>query len=121
VRRDQPLPKVSRLHDERTQKIAPPVEDEFVYTVVDVLDGIAAETGKTVPQVALNWVANRPSVSTVIIGARDEEQLRQNIDAVGWTLTPEQVSRLDAVTTRTKTYPYWHQAHFAERNPFPCG
>lgn len=121
MRRDKPLPKVSRLHDERTQKIVPPAGDEFVYKVVDVLDEVAAETGKSVPQVALNWVVNRPSVSTVIIGARDEEQLRQNIDAVGWSLTSDQIRRLDAVTTRTKTYPYWHQAHFGERNPFPCG
>ena len=80
---------------------------------------MAEETGKTVPQVALNWVLGRPTVSTVIIGARDEAQLRQNLGAVGWSLTPEQVKRLDAASARPAAYPYWHQAGFAERNPPP--
>jgi aryl-alcohol dehydrogenase-like predicted oxidoreductase len=84
-----------------------------------VLDEIAAETGKTVPQIALNWVIGRPTVATVIIGARNEEQLRQNLGAVGWNLTADQIARLDAVSATTLPYPYWHQRGFTERNPPP--
>lgn len=87
--------------------------------VVDALDAVAAETGRSVPQVALAWVLSRPTVSTVIVGARNEEQLRQNLGAVGWTLTPAQIERLDAASARPPAYPYWHQAGFAERNPSP--
>ena len=96
----------------------PPVDDEYLYTVVDALDAVAEETGKTVPQVALNWLLRRPTVSTVIIGARNEAQLRQNLGATGWKLTPEQVARLDAASDRPKAYPYWHQYGF-DRNPWP--
>jgi aryl-alcohol dehydrogenase-like predicted oxidoreductase len=120
VRRGQPLPAVSRLNDRANDPYLPPAEPEFIYRIVDVLDAIARETGRTVPQIALNWVAQRPSVATIIIGARDEHQLRENLAAVGWNLSREQVARLDAVSATTKTYPYWHQAGFTERNPFPC-
>ena len=71
------------------------------------------------PQIALNWLLQRPTVSTVIVGARNEEQLKQNLGAVGWKLTPEQVARLDAASARTPAYPYWHQRQFGERNPRP--
>ena len=77
----------------------------------------AADTGRTVPQVALNWLLQRPTVATVIVGARNEEQLRQNLGAVGWSLTPEQVATLDAASAVTPPYPYWHQRPFAYRNP----
>ena len=87
--------------------------------MVDALDAVAKETGKSVPQVALNWLLQRPTVSTLIIGARNEQQLRDNLGAVGWNLTKEQVAKLDAASARTKTYPYWHQTGFAERNPSP--
>jgi aryl-alcohol dehydrogenase-like predicted oxidoreductase len=87
--------------------------------VVDALDEAARETGKTVPQVALNWLLQRPSVASVIVGARNEEQLRQNLGAVGWNLTAAQVARLDAASAVTLAYPYWHQRGFAERNPPP--
>lgn len=116
IRRGQPLPESSRLHT--TADAGPPVADEYVYRVVDALDEISRETEKTVPQIALNWLLQRPSVANVIIGARNEEQLRQNLGAVGWNLTPEQVARLDKASASTKTYPYWHQ-HGFERNPFP--
>lgn len=119
VRRGQSLPAISRLHDATTQRVAPPAEDEFVYGIVDVLDEIARETGHSVAQIALNWVLHRPSVATVIIGARDEAQLRENLGALGWQLNPDQVARLEAASTKTRTYPYWHQAFFHERNPFP--
>jgi aryl-alcohol dehydrogenase-like predicted oxidoreductase len=118
IRRGQPLPKVSRLHT--IADAGPLVDDEFVYTVVDALDKVAAETGKTVPQIALNWLLRRPTVSSVIIGARSEEQLRQNLGAAGWNLTKEQVAALDKTSDREPVYPYWHQRKtFSERNPSP--
>lgn len=117
IRRGQPLPEVSRLH--KTAKNGPPVENEHLYKVVDALDEIAKETGKTVPQIALNWLLQRPTVSSVIVGARNEEQLRQNLAAAEWNLTPEQVANLDAASEVTPVYPYWHQRQFTERNPLP--
>ena len=117
IRRGQPLPAKSRLHG--TADSGPPVDNEHVYKVVDALDDIARETGKTVPQIALNWLLQRPTVSTVVVGARNEEQLRQNLGAVGWNLTAEQVAKLDAASAVTLPYPYWHQRFFGERNPPP--
>ena len=118
IRRGQPLPEGSRLHD--TASFGPPVDDEHLYKVVDALDEIARETGKTVPQIAINWLLRRPTVSSVIIGARNEEQLRQNLGAVGWTLTPEQVKKLDEASAVTAAYPYFpyrRQEGFARLNP----
>jgi aryl-alcohol dehydrogenase-like predicted oxidoreductase len=116
--------------------------------VVDALDAVAAETGKSVPQIALNWLlqprgrsralpggararegmgtrpgfpSKRPTVASVIIGARDEAQLRDNLGAVGWNLTAAQVARLDAASAITPIYPYCHQWQFKERNPTPVG
>ena len=119
LRRGRPMPKDSRLQSQAVVDMGPPVEDEYLYRVVDALDAVAAETGKTVPQVALNWLLQRPSVATIIIGARNEEQLRQNLEAVGWSLTPDQVARLDAASATTLAYPYWHQRGFTDRNPPP--
>ena len=118
IRRGQPLPKGTRLQNKSTEAGGPQVPLEHLYKVVDALDVVAKETGKTVPQIALNWLLQRPSVSSVIIGARNEEQLRQNLGAVDWSLTPAQVAGLDAASAQPKTYPYWHQAQF-DRNPFP--
>jgi len=117
IRRGKPLPEVSRLH--KTADYGPPVSDELVYKVVDALDEIAKQTGKTVPQIALNWLLQRPTVSNVIMGARNEEQLRQNLGAIGWNLTPAQVAKLDAASATTPIYPYWHQRQFGDRNPPP--
>jgi aryl-alcohol dehydrogenase-like predicted oxidoreductase len=118
IRRGQPLPEVSRLH--KTAEAGPQVEDEYLYRVVDALDAVAAETGKTVPQVALNWLLQRPTVSSVIVGARNEEQLRQNLGAAGWNLTGSQVAALDKASERAVVYPYWHQRKFfSDRNPQP--
>jgi aryl-alcohol dehydrogenase-like predicted oxidoreductase len=117
IRRDQPLPETSRLH--KTADKGPQMDDEYLYKVVDALDVVAKETGKTVPQVALNWLLQRPTVSSLIVGARNEEQLRQNLGAIGWNLTAEQVKTLDDASSVRPAYPYWHQAQFAERNPFP--
>jgi aryl-alcohol dehydrogenase-like predicted oxidoreductase len=118
-RRGQPAPDSGRLQSQVARDMGPQVPDELLYRVVDALDEIAAETGKTVPQIAINWVLHRPTVSSVIIGARDETQLRQNLGALGWRLTPEQVARLDSASDTPKCYPYFHQVGFAERNPFP--
>ena len=117
LRRGQPLPATSRLHV--TADSGPPVPQDYLFRVVDALDEVAAETGKTVPQIALNWLLQRPTVATVVIGARDEAQLRQNLGAVGWNLTPAQVAKLDAASATTLAYPYWHQRGFVERNPVP--
>jgi len=117
IRRGQPLPEVSRLH--KTADAGPPVADEYLYTVVDALDAIAAETGKTIPQIALNWLLQRPTVSSVIIGARNEKQLHDNLGADGWNLSAEQVARLDKASDVRPIYPYWHQRNFLERNPLP--
>ncbi len=97
----------------------PPVSDEYLFGVVEALDAVAAETGKTVAQVALNWLLTRPTVCNIVVGARTEEQLKQNLGALGWTLAPEQVARLDAASRETPIYPYWHQTGFDERNPKP--
>lgn len=121
VRRGRPLPERSRLH--ATADAGPPVDDELLYGVVDELDAIAEETGRTVPQVALNWLLRRPTVSSVIIGARDEQQLRDNLGAVGWALDAGQIARLDAASTRDAPYPYFpyfRQDGFARLNP-PLG
>ncbi len=115
IRRGQPLP-AGRIQAGGSEG-GPAVDDEMLYNVVDVLDQLAQETGKTVTQVALNWLLQRPTVSNIVIGARNEEQLKQNLGAVGWNLTVEQVARLDAVSQRPPIYPYWHQKGFDERNP----
>jgi aryl-alcohol dehydrogenase-like predicted oxidoreductase len=120
IRRGQPLPKVSRLQSQLAIDKGPPVPDEYLYRVVDALDAVGKEAGKTVPQVALNWLLQRPSVSTVIIGARNEEHLRQNLGAVGWKLNAAQIATLDAASAQTPAYPYWHQRGTSpERNPPP--
>jgi aryl-alcohol dehydrogenase-like predicted oxidoreductase len=97
----------------------PQIDDEYLYSVVDVLLEIAEETGKSVPQIALNWLLQRPSVVNVVIGARNEKQLRDNLGAVGWNLTADQMTRLNKVSHRHPTYPYWHQTGFAGNNPPP--
>ena len=117
IRRGKPLPEVSRLH--KASDPGPQVPDEYLYKVVDALDEISKETGKTIPQVALNWLVQRPTVSSIILGARNEDQLKQNLGAVGWNLTGEQVAKLDAASVVQPAYPYWHQRNAQERNPLP--
>jgi aryl-alcohol dehydrogenase-like predicted oxidoreductase len=98
--------------------MGPKVTDDHLFKVVDALDEVAAETGKTVAQVAINWLLQRPTVATVIIGARNEQQLRDNLGAVGWNLMPDQVGKLDTASAVPLIYPYWHQEKF-DRNPLP--
>jgi aryl-alcohol dehydrogenase-like predicted oxidoreductase len=115
IRRNQPLPEQSRLH--KTAEFGPQVPEELLYKVVDVLDEIAKETGKTIPQIALNWVLHRPTVANVIMGARDEKQLRDNLGAAGWSLSKDHVVKLDAASDVTPIYPYWHQRSMPNRKP----
>jgi aryl-alcohol dehydrogenase-like predicted oxidoreductase len=115
IRRGTPVPAGSRLH--KTAAYGPQVDDEYLHQVVDALDEVAKETGKLLPQVALNWLLQRPTVSTVIIGARNEAQLRENLAAADWNLTPAQVAKLDAASKTSAPYPYWHQRQFPALNP----
>lgn len=118
IRRGQPIPEGSRLH--QTAEFGPPVDDERLFDIVDALDDVAQETGKTIPQIAINWLLQRPTVSSVIIGARNEKQLRDNLGAVGWKLTSDQIAKLDAASVVTAPYPYFpyrRQEGFARLNP----
>jgi aryl-alcohol dehydrogenase-like predicted oxidoreductase len=117
IRRGSPLPPESRLH--KTAAQGPQVPEEYLYKVVEAIDEVAKETGKTVPQIALNWLLHRPTVSTIIVGARNEQQLKQNLGAIGWQLTKKQIAKLDAASEVPLAYPYWHQRQFEERNPRP--
>ncbi|GAA0765533.1 aldo/keto reductase [Ideonella azotifigens] len=117
IRRGQPLPEGSRLHE--TAGFAPPVDDERLYRVIDAMGEVAEETGKTLPQIALNWLLQRPTVSSVLIGARTEEQLKQNLGALGWQLSAAQMEKLNTASATTPPYPhypYWN-GMFAERAP----
>jgi aryl-alcohol dehydrogenase-like predicted oxidoreductase len=117
VRRNQPAPQDSRTRN--PSETSQSGDSETLYRIVDAMDEIAAETGKSLSQIALNWLLQRPTVCSIIFGARNEEQLRDNLAAVDWKLTGEQVKKLDAASAVTPTYPYWHQLNFKERNPFP--
>lgn len=113
IDREHPKPaQLSRLH--QTKDSGPPVDDDYLFKVVDVLKEISRETGKTIPQIAINWLFQRPTVANVILGARNEEQLKDNLGAIGWNLTESQVNRLDNASKRPLPYPYWHQAEFPE-------
>jgi len=115
IRRGQPLPEVSRLH--KAADGGPVVADAYLYKVVDALDAVAAEINRTVPQVALNWLLRKPTVASLIIGARNEQQLRDNLVAATFALTSGQVAKLDEASTAQVAYPYWHQRQFQDLNP----
>src|SRR4029079_13600008 len=66
IRRGQPVPESSRLQSQAVVDRGPPIPDEYTYSVVDAMDVVARETGKTVPQIALNWLLQRPTISTLI-------------------------------------------------------
>jgi aryl-alcohol dehydrogenase-like predicted oxidoreductase len=118
-RRNQPLPQDSRVAQGGSPVPEAAINDEQFYNIIDVLDEIAAETGKTIAQVSINWLLQRPTVSSIIIGARNEEQLKQNLGAIGWNLTAEQTKKLDAVSEQPTIYPYWHQRQNTKLNPLP--
>jgi aryl-alcohol dehydrogenase-like predicted oxidoreductase len=117
IRRGKPLPTTSRLH--KTAEQGPQVPDDYLYKVVDALDALSADTGKSIPQLALNWLLRKPTVSSVIIGARNEEQLRDNLAAATFVLTSEQVARLDEASQTQVPYPYWHQRQWPQLMPPP--
>jgi aryl-alcohol dehydrogenase-like predicted oxidoreductase len=120
IRRGQALPEGSRLHE--TAQWGPPVDDERLYRVVDALDAVAAETGRSVAQIAIAWLLTRPIVSSVIIGARNEAQLRDNLGAVGWSLSPKQIGTLNEASDAMPAYPYYPyrtQDGFSRLNPPP--
>lgn len=111
-RRNQPYPTDGRVSQGGSPVISVSADDERLYNIVDVLDELVEETGKTAAQISLNWLLQRPTVANIIIGARDEAQLKQNLDAVGWNLTTDQVKRLDQASDLRPSYPYWHQRQF---------
>jgi aryl-alcohol dehydrogenase-like predicted oxidoreductase len=119
IRRSNPLPADSRLNNKDVVDNGPQPPDDYLYRVIDALDAVAAETSRTVPQLALNWLLSRPTVSTLVIGARNEQQLRANLAAVDFRLTQQQIATLDAASETPLPYPYWHQRQFEERNPRP--
>ena len=114
IRRGQPPKPGTRAHD--IAGTGPHYEEDRLFRIVDALDVMAKETGKTIPQIALNWLLQRPTVSSVIIGARNEAQLVQNIGAVGWSLTAGQVATLDEASDVPAAYPVWHQRGFPMLN-----
>ncbi|SOD79221.1 aldo/keto reductase [Spirosoma fluviale] len=118
-RRNQPIPPDSRVAQGGSPVPAFAISDEVFYSIIDVLDELAEETGKTVAQISLNWILQRPTVSTLVIGARNEEQLKQNLGAVGWNLTTDQIKRLDKASDVPTIYPYWHQRQNLTLNPLP--
>jgi aryl-alcohol dehydrogenase-like predicted oxidoreductase len=117
VRRDQAAPQNSRTRN--PSETGQSGSDEVLFRTVDAMDEISAETGRSLSQIGLNWLLQRPTVSSIIFGARNEEQLRDNLAAVEWKLTDEQMKKLDEASAVTPTYPYWHQLNYKERNPFP--
>lgn len=117
IRRGQPMPE-GRIKAGGDVG-GPKVSDEYLYQVVDALDVVAKDTGKTVPQIALNWLLSRPTVANIVVGARNEEQLKQNLGALGWNLSAEHIALLDAASATAPIYPFWHQRDFTERNPLP--
>jgi len=116
-RRNQPLPADNRM--QQGGEHGPATDLPHLYNIVDALDELAGETGKTPAQVALNWLLQRPTISNIVIGARNEEQLKQNLGAVGWNLTIEQVKKLDKASYKDPIYPYWHQRQNLKLNPLP--
>ncbi len=116
-RRNQPPPQDNRIQQGGGH--GPALEEERLYTIVEALDKVAAETGKTVAQISINWLLQRPTVANIVIGARNEEQLKQNLESTGWNLSREQVKFLDTASYRTPVYPYWHQQQNPSLVPSP--
>ncbi|MES2180045.1 MAG: aldo/keto reductase [Gemmatimonadota bacterium] len=114
IRRCHPAQPGTRAHD--IAGTGPHYEEERLFRIIDALDALVEETGKSLTQIALNWLLQRPTVSTVIIGARTEEQLLENVGAVGWNLTPAQVAFLENVSEVPAPYPVWHQRGFPYLN-----
>jgi aryl-alcohol dehydrogenase-like predicted oxidoreductase len=96
------------------------VPEELLYKVTDVLEAISADTGQSIPRIALAWLLGRPTISTIVIGARNVTQLQDNLAAAEVKLTTGQIARLDAASAVRPAYPYWHQRRtYLARNPPP--
>ncbi len=108
-KRNNPIPKDGRIAQGGTTVPDEAVQDNMLYNILDTLRVVADEVGKSVAQVAINWVLQRPTVSSIIIGARNEDQLKQNLGAVGWNLTEAQIRKLDEASNTPPIYPYWQQ------------
>lgn len=115
IRRDRPPQPGTRAHDGGGAG-GPPTDSERLFRIVDALDRVAAETGKTIPQIAINWLLDRPTVSSVIIGARNESQLIENIGALGWSLSDAHARMLEAASDASPACPVWHQRSFPMLN-----
>ncbi|RYY30243.1 MAG: aldo/keto reductase [Sphingobacteriaceae bacterium] len=118
-RRNRPFPADSRIAQGGSPMPESAIAEETFFKIMDTLDEVAEETGKTVAQISLNWLLQRPTISTLVIGARNEEQLKQNLEAAGWNLTIEQVKKLDEASEIPTIYPYWHQRQNLKLNPLP--
>jgi len=117
--RNKTIPQEGRIAQGGSPVPETAVQEEIFYNTIDALEEVASEVGKNVAQVALNWLLQRPTVSSIIIGARNEEQLNQNLESVGWNLTREQVEKLDKASEIPPIYPYWHQWQNKNLNPTP--
>jgi aryl-alcohol dehydrogenase-like predicted oxidoreductase len=118
LRRGQAMPEQTRLKD--IPGTGPEVPNDYLYKVIDAIEEVATETGKTITQISLNWLLQRPTVSSVIVGARNEEQLKQNLGAIEWTLSDEAMKKLNAASEQRPVYPYWHQRQNLKLNPIPA-
>lgn len=116
-RRSNPAPADSRRQQGGGE--GPPTNNELLFRIIDALDDIASATGKTPAQVALNWLLQRPTVANIVIGARNEAQLKDNLESANWNLTTEQVKQLDDASHQYAIYPYWHQHKNPRLNPLP--
>jgi aryl-alcohol dehydrogenase-like predicted oxidoreductase len=108
-KRNQPLPKDTRVAQGGSPVPSSVIPDELLYNVIDVLGQISRETGKSIAQISLNWLLQRPTVSSLVVGARTEAQLKENLGATGWSLSPEHMMKLNKVSETQPVYPYWHQ------------
>ncbi|MBT1706351.1 aldo/keto reductase [Chryseosolibacter indicus] len=117
--RNKPLPPQGRISQGGSPVPEAVVKEDVFYNTIDVLNEISAEIGKSVAQISLNWLMQRPTVSTIIFGARNEEQLKENLGATGWSLSKEHVEKLDKVSLVPPIYPYWHQRQNTTLNPLP--
>ena len=118
-RRNRPAPRESRVAQGGSPVPSSVIADELLYDVIDVLDEISRETGHSIAQVSLNWLLQRPTVASLVIGARTEQQLKENLGATGWNLTVQQIKRLEVATEAQPVYPYWHQREKPGLNPLP--
>jgi aryl-alcohol dehydrogenase-like predicted oxidoreductase len=119
VTREHPAPAGSRQGSSGWKE--PWVMDkERLYRVIEALKEVAAQRGATIAQIALAWVKDRPGVGPVVLGARNEQQLREDLAAATIELTQEQQDRIEAVARPAPLYPFWHRAMYATERATPA-